>query len=117
MNVERRYHHRQPHELQVHLRYRNRHFSSATGRNISAEGMFLELQNLTLPTGTLIELEFQTPDHNWRLPALVVHHHSGGIGVLFRDPQPQLLGSLDLLSSLPLPPSALTAAPRARALG
>ncbi|MCG6985280.1 MAG: PilZ domain-containing protein [Thiocapsa sp.] len=94
MTVELRYCARHPIDLRVHIRYRNRRFFCARARNLSNDGMFLEVQNLTLPTGTLIELELQALGRDWLIPALVVHHRGSGIGVMFRDPQPALYRGL-----------------------
>jgi hypothetical protein len=94
MSVERRYSFRHWIDCPVHIRYRRRRFCRARGRNLCAEGMFLEVQSLTLPTGTLVELELDLDGADWLVPAIVVHHQAGGVGVMFREPRPELLQSL-----------------------
>lgn len=90
MSVERRYSARFPIDLQVQIRYRKRRFYSAHACNLSTDGMYLQVQSLTLPTGTLVELELECEGRNWLVPAVVVHHNGAGVGVMYRDPQPEL---------------------------
>lgn len=100
MNTSAHHHnHRLPQTLQVQIRYRNRRFPAATGRYISAEAMFIDLRNLTLPPGTFIELEFRLAERDWRIPAVVSHSQNGGIGVMFHEMQHQLLSALDLTAA------------------
>jgi hypothetical protein len=103
MSVERRCAARQAVELRVQIRYRRRRFLSALARDISPEGMYLAVRNLTLPSGTLIELELECSGEARIVPAVVVHHSGAGVGVMFRDPQPELFREL-------LQPSVLAAA-------
>jgi len=104
MNIEHRYRTRFASDIEVQIQYRNRRFRSARGRNLSDQGMYLEVSNLTLPTGTLVVLEVRDTDREWRLPAVVVHQDSTGIGVMFRDSHPEFLQSNteSLLPSMPL---------------
>lgn len=118
MSVERRYSTRHPLDLQVYIRYRKRRFSCAHASNLSDQGMFLDVRNLTLPTGTLIELELDCLGKKWLIPAIVVHHkdsgqqgsgrqasRESGIGVMFRDAQPELCHGLRQGESLQPPQS------------
>jgi hypothetical protein len=41
-----------------------------------------------------VELELDTREKFWLIPAIVVHRHGAGIGLMFRDPQPQLFNEL-----------------------
>lgn len=91
MSIEHRYRARRSSDIQVQIQYRNRRFRSARGRNLSDQGMYLEVSNLTLPTGTLVVLEVRDMDRDWRIPAIVVHQDSNGIGVMFRDIHPEFL--------------------------
>jgi hypothetical protein len=84
---ERRYCARHRLELPVYIRYRKRRFLGAQARNISVDGMYLAVKSLTLPTGTPVELEFNHLGKKLLIPALVIHGNSGGIGVMFREPQ------------------------------
>ncbi|EGV20387.1 PilZ domain-containing protein [Thiocapsa marina] len=104
MTIERRYCARHPIDLPVSIRYRKRRFICAHACNMSNQGMFLEVRNLTLPTGILVELELECLGKDWLIPALVVHHRGSGIGVMFRDPQPALYQALTRDPARQLPP-------------
>lgn len=110
MTVERRYSTRYAVDLQVHIVYRRRRFFNAQGRNLSEQGMYLDVRAITLPTGTLIELELECLGQEWRVPAIVVHHQVNGIGVMFRDPQPELYRGLIESSTAQRPPARATEA-------
>jgi hypothetical protein len=56
-----------------------------------------------LPVGTPIELEFSALGRAWLVPAVVVHGDNAGIGVMFRERQPELYEAL----SVPMPPPLL----------
>jgi hypothetical protein len=90
MGVERRYCVRYTVDFPVQIRYRKRRFLCGQARDLSADGLYLEVRNLTLPSGTLVELELDLEGKQWLVAAVVVHHHWSGIGVMFRDPQPEL---------------------------
>lgn len=105
MTVERRYSTRYAVDLQVHIVYRRRRFFNARARNLSEQGMYLDVRAITLPTGTLIELELDCLGQAWRIPAVVVHHQARGVGVMFRDPQPELYRGLIDGSTARRPPA------------
>jgi hypothetical protein len=94
MTVERRYSGRHPVDIRVQIRYRKRRFSCAQALNLSTDGMYVKVQNVTLPTGTLVELELDTRENSWLIRAIVVHRQDAGIGLMFRDPQPRLFDEL-----------------------
>ncbi len=94
MNSERRACARHPADVPVQIRYRRRRFIGAQGRNLSIEGMYLEVRNLTLPCGTLVDLELESSGRSWLIPAIVVHRDGSGVGVMFCDPQPALADGL-----------------------
>lgn len=98
MNVDRRFSARHPIDLKVHIRYRKRRLQCALARNLSAEGMYLDVQSVTLPSGTLVKLELDCDGDELLVPAVVVHRHGTGIGVRFRDPKPELLEALSRIS-------------------
>lgn len=75
--------------IDVHIQYGNRHFRSAKGRRLSEQGMYLEVDHLTLPAGTLVVLEVRDMDLRWHIPAIVVHQDGSGIGVMFHEDQPR----------------------------
>jgi len=94
MMAERRYSARHPIDLKVQILYRGRRFLGAQGRNLSNQGMYLEVRNVTLPTGTLIELELECLGREWLLEAVVTHRCRSGVGVMFREPQPKIYQGL-----------------------
>ncbi|WP_295403735.1 PilZ domain-containing protein [uncultured Thiocystis sp.] len=96
-------------ELQVHIHYGKRRFFCARGRDLSERGIYLDVRNLTLPTGTLIDLEFHGLEQDSRIEATVVHQDSAGIQVLFAVPQPELSPGLKQISAPP--PTVLVALP------
>lgn len=105
MAVERRYSARHRIHLPVYIRYRRRPFLSARARDLSVGGMFLDVQALTLPTGTMVELELSALGRSWLLPAIVIHGNQSGIGVMFREPQPALFRGLLSAADRAPPPS------------
>lgn len=50
----------------------------------------METTNLTLPTGTLVEIELNRWEREWRIPAIVVHADARGVGLVFRSALPEL---------------------------
>jgi len=90
MTVERRYSNRHPVDFEVEIRYRRRRFPSGRALNLSQEGIFLETRNLTLPRGTMLDLEIRRWGREWLIPAIVVHGNSRGVGLMFREAQPDL---------------------------
>ncbi|WP_210756744.1 PilZ domain-containing protein [Caldichromatium japonicum] len=87
--------------IDVHIQYGNRHFRRAKGRRLSEQGMYLEVDHLTLPAGTLVVLEVRDIERRWHIPAIVVHQDGSGIGVMFQENRPCNLPSatLPLLTS------------------
>jgi hypothetical protein len=106
MQSERRYSARHALDLPVYIRYRKRRFLGARARAISVGGMFLEVRSLTLPNGTLIDLEFSRLGKDWRVPAIVIHGSGRGLGVMFREPQPTLFQEMLSTADAALPPPA-----------
>ncbi|MEA3276201.1 MAG: PilZ domain-containing protein [Pseudomonadota bacterium] len=104
MSVEHRYSARHSIDLQVHIRYRKRRFYCAHARNLSTDGIYLEVQSVTLPTGTHVELEFDSQGEYFLIPAVVAHHNGSGVGVMFRDPQSGLFKYLTRLQAPAMPP-------------
>ena len=90
MSVERRYSKRLPVNFPVQVHYRELRPFPGRASNLSLEGAYLKTQNLNIPSGTLVDLEFQAYGRQWIIPALVVQVGSGGLGVMFREPQPSL---------------------------
>jgi hypothetical protein len=94
MNLERRYRARHPVDLGLYIRYRKRRLHRARALNLSAGGIYLNVQSVTLPSGTLLELELESQGKDWRIPAVVVHQSGSGVGVMFRYPQPELFDDI-----------------------
>lgn len=72
------------------MRYRQRRFPVARARNLSPNGIYVQTAKLTLPIGTLIEIELDYWERQWLIPAIVVHSDARGVGFMFRIPQPEL---------------------------
>ncbi|HFD80831.1 MAG TPA: PilZ domain-containing protein [Gammaproteobacteria bacterium] len=57
-------------------------------RNISLEGMFVELRGARIPEQTRLEISFTSPGHGkgveHRLPAYVVHSSERGVGLMLQ---------------------------------
>jgi hypothetical protein len=104
MSVERRYGARHAVDFRVQILYRKRRFYSARARNLSEDGMYLDVRSVTLPTGTLVELELDSDGKDRLVPAVVVHRGDGGVGVMFRHPQAELLRELKSFPEPALPP-------------
>lgn len=80
-------------DLPVFIRYGKRRFRGARACALSADGIELCVQALTLPPGTQVELELNHGGASWQVPAQVSHRANQGLGLSFRDPQPQLLAA------------------------
>jgi hypothetical protein len=109
MMAERRYSARHPIDLKVQILYHGRRFLGAQGRNLSNQGMYLEVRNVTLPTGTLIELELECLGREWLLEAVVTHRCRAGVGVgvMFREPQPVIYQGLTHQGPVMPPPQGM----------
>ncbi len=66
----------------------------AKTRNITLNGMFLELKHAFFPENSLLEVEFEDRDgnttHYYRIQAHVVYHTEEGIGIEFDDSIPEV---------------------------
>ncbi len=90
MSVNRRYSKRHPVDFVLYIHYRDKRIFPAQAKNLCIDGMFIQTNSLTLPKGNLVDLEFSLADNSWQIPAVVVHTSQGGLGVMFRKPQPAL---------------------------
>lgn len=96
---------RHPVDLPVFILYRKRRFLGTRARHLSVGGIDVEAPRaLTLPPGTLVELELNHGGERHRLPAFVTRSDRQGIGLRFRDPQPELLRELVTTHELEIPP-------------
>ena len=104
MTIETRHQQRVRLSFDVPIIYRGRLFQ-AGARNLSSEGMFLRTGALTLPRGTLIEMEFRLGVQKWLIAGLVVRQSPSGIGIMFRSPQVALFKlASDIAAVQPLQP-------------
>ena len=110
MFTERRLSARHPLALPVQILYGKRRFSRARSRNLSLQGMYLEVRNVILPPGTPLELELDCLGRQWHLEAVVVHRDEAGVGLMFREPQREIYEGLiqgavkgERCESLPIP--------------
>lgn len=101
MNIEHRYYTRYPAQFPVDVIYRGRRFHSVRAHDIGVDGMHVMATGITLPIGTLVELEFHRWGQEWRIPAVVAHLSGGSVGFMFREPQPVLFrNELDALPAI-----------------
>lgn len=86
MGIEHRWSARKDININVSLYYPPVGVINGRTRNISLEGMFVELSGIKIPRQARLEVLFHTgsagntTEH--RLPACVVHEHNGGIGLM-----------------------------------
>jgi len=104
---------RHPVGFPVQIRYGKRRLHSAYGRDLTVDGLYLQLRAVTLPEGTPVELEIDAMGRRWLVQAVVIQGDPCGIGVSFVDPQPQLLAGLAKAGDRPLsqPPHTALCAP------
>ena len=93
MTIERRYHPRTPCDFDIQLVYRRRKFS-VHAKDVSSHGMGITQDYLTIPPGTLVELEFSLGQDTWLISGLVIHAKHHHMGIMFRIPQPELAMSV-----------------------
>lgn len=99
--MENRYTARKPVALDVELHHGRASFGTFKARNISLEGMFVETGPVNLYPSDLIDATLvigPDPAATHEVRAVVVHHTDEGIGLMFRDYEPALLGFLRFLS-------------------
>jgi len=90
MVVERRYSKRLLVALEARISYRHKRSFPAVATNLSLEGAFLRTRSLSIPTGSMVELECTAFGKVWTVAALVIHCNKEGIWVMFREPQREL---------------------------
>lgn len=89
MAVQKRYQARLKVNKEIQLIYRKRSFT-AYAVNLSSEGMGLQIEALSIPTGMFLELDFHIGDKHWQIPAAVTHSSTRELGVMFLSKQDQL---------------------------
>jgi hypothetical protein len=89
--------HRHPVDFDVYIRFRNSRPFPARARDLSAGGMGLAAESVTLPPYTIVELQFHLRETHYQVQAMVVHTAPGNLSVVFREPQPQALRQAESL--------------------
>ncbi len=88
MTVENRWSSRKPLNLDVSLHYPPIGVIDTRTRNVSLEGMFVELKGVRIPLQSRLEVAFQVGSRDGsvehRLPAFVVHESEDGIGLMLQ---------------------------------
>ncbi len=88
MSVEHRWSSRKEITLDVNLYYPPVGMINARTRNVSLEGMFVELNGVQIPPQSRLEICFTAENRGkateHRLPAYVVHQRQGGIGLMLQ---------------------------------
>jgi len=78
--------------FEVTVRYKQNQVINGTAANISQEGLFVESEAVTLPAGTCAKLHFYLPLSSpaaiLEVPAMVVHSHRCGMGMMFGSLNP-----------------------------
>ena len=88
MDLDHRWSARRNINIDVNLHYPPVGVISGRTRNISLEGMFVELDGVTVPLQARLDISFTADTHGtafeYRLTAYVVHGDSQGIGVMLQ---------------------------------
>lgn len=88
MTVEHRWSSRKELNLDVNLHYPPIGQINGHTRNISLEGMFIDLHGVKIPPKSRLEITFNTEKNGatteHRVPAYVVHETSNGIGLMLQ---------------------------------
>ena len=100
MTIEKRYQQRHPCNIPAHLIYRRRSFS-VTATDITAYGIGLKSDYLTIPSGNIIDLELALGDQQWHVSGLIIHIADQHIGIMFRSLQPELLETVQMSTRSP----------------
>ena len=104
MTAERRGNARHPVEFEVTMRYRQRRFPAAIARNLSSDGVYVETAKLTLPIGTMVEIELDRWGRQWLIPSVVTGGDGRGVELMFQRSQPELFRHATEAPSTPRPP-------------
>ena len=97
---------RRPVEFEVTMRYRQRRFPAARARKLCPEGIYVETAKLTLPIGTLVEIELDRWGRQWLIPSVVANGDNRGFELIFQRPQPELYRYVTEALDAPRPPVA-----------
>jgi len=64
-------------------------------KNISQDGLFLSSPQLQVPPFNLLELDIELQGGHYHLKSMVVHNSNRGMGVMFYQPQTELLQQVE----------------------
>ncbi|MBL3600725.1 MAG: hypothetical protein JMN25_12810 [gamma proteobacterium endosymbiont of Lamellibrachia anaximandri] len=92
--------------FQVELRYKTGGCVPALIRNISPEGVHMEIETVPEGIGSELDLAFTLEGENWRVPAVVIHSNPTGMGVMFRSPKHRLFRIVTAPLQRPISPVA-----------
>ena len=88
MAVEHRWSARKPLSIEVGLYYPPIGRINGRTRDVSLEGMFVDLQGAQIPPQSRVEVTFTVNNNGepteHRLPAYVVHERDGGVGLMLQ---------------------------------
>jgi len=88
MGTEHRWSSRKEINMNVNLYYPPIGMVNGTTRNVSLEGMYVDLKGVSIPAQSRLEISFtadspiKSTEH--RLPAYVVHSKNGGVGLMLQ---------------------------------
>lgn len=75
---------------------------NATVRNMGRDGAYVETRGPVLSRGTAVDLELRLrmpgTEKRYRLPAMVMHHDTDGMGLLFRHLQDKDIRDIETLA-------------------
>ena len=74
----------------VQLKTRERQAIECSARNLSVEGMLLEMGPVILSIGDQVDLTISLKEGVFSVPAVVLHSNSDCTGIMFCHPQPAL---------------------------
>lgn len=88
MGTEHRWSTRREIRMDVNIHYPPVGVINGTTRNISLEGMYIDLKGVRIPPQARLEISFVANTHGepveHRLPAYVVHTRGGGVGLMLQ---------------------------------
>jgi hypothetical protein len=89
MSIERRRRKRLACDIGAQIIHRGRSMGAQI-RNLTAEGACVHTHTLSVPRGTLIRLNIEIDHLDRQISGLVVRQHTGGLGLVFSRPQPEI---------------------------
>lgn len=90
MAVEQRSKQRDLTSFTIELHGQNSEIIDCRALNLSVSGMLLDYDGTDLTIGSNINIFVRFKEHELEIPAAVIHCNSSCIGIMFRQPQPDL---------------------------